>query len=173
MSEQDDQIFLKRFSMVLVALMLFAIMIVFAAISLDGRVPDSANPIQEVATAERIQPVFDVATGDSAPEAAQTAPVSAPAAEPSAEAGVDAVAAADVDGQQIYADACQACHMAGAAGAPQLVADQWGERLDQGMETLVDHAINGIGVMPAKGGRTDLTDEQIRASVEYMVSQVR
>lgn len=171
MSEQDDQIFLKRFSLILVALMLFAIVIVFAAIGLDRQVADSENPTQAVATAERIEPVFDVFTGESAPAAA--AADQASGAESTSSAGSEAVAAADIDGAQIYAEACQACHMSGAAGAPQLVAEQWGERLDQGMDTLVDHAINGIGVMPAKGGRMDLSDEQIRASVEYMVSQVR
>jgi cytochrome c5 len=77
-----------------------------------------------------------------------------------------------MDGEAIYNDACQACHLAGAAGAPQLVAEQWTERLDKGMETLVSHAINGFNAMPAKGGRMDLSDEQVRASVEYMVDQV-
>ena len=72
----------------------------------------------------------------------------------------------------IYNNACQACHMAGAAGAPQLVAEQWEDRLDKGEDTLVSHAINGFNAMPARGGRTDLSDEQVRASVEYMLAQI-
>ena len=78
-----------------------------------------------------------------------------------------------LDGKMIYEAVCQACHMAGAAGAPQLVAAQWEGRLDQGVDTLVQHAIEGIGVMPAKGGRADLSDEQVRASVEYMLDQLQ
>ena len=72
----------------------------------------------------------------------------------------------------IYNSACQACHMSGAAGAPLLVAAQWEDRLDKGKDTLVSHAINGFNAMPAKGGRTDLSDEQVRASVEYMLAEI-
>jgi len=172
-SEQDDQIFLKRFSMITVALMLFAILIIFAAIALDKRVADSDNPIQEVATAERIQPVFDVYAGESGQAAAQAAAEPEPAPPGEAAGEAEPVDVAAIDGEQIYVEACQACHMAGAAGAPQLVAEQWTERLDKGVETLVDHAINGFNAMPAKGGRIDLSDEQVRASVEYMLDQVR
>ena len=43
------------------------------------------------------------------------------------------------------------------------------------METLVDHAINGFtgeaGYMPPKGGRLDLSDEEVTAAVEYMVAE--
>jgi len=188
-SEQDDQIFLKRFSLVMVGLILFAIVIIFMAIALDDRVADSGNPAQEVAKVERIKPVFDVYAGDdgrAAAEAARSEPAPAGAAVAAGSARADAPAAdaagggteqvsaaGDIDGQQIYQNACRACHIAGAAGAPQLVAEQWTERLDKGVETLVDHAINGFNAMPAKGGRADLTDEQVRASVEYMISQVR
>ena len=77
-----------------------------------------------------------------------------------------------IDGEMIYKNACQVCHMAGAAGAPQLVAEQWEDRLDKGEDTLVDHAINGFNAMPARGGRSDLSDEQVRASVNYMLAQI-
>ena len=44
------------------------------------------------------------------------------------------------------------------------------------MDTLIDHALNGFssstGVMPRKGGRVDLSDEEIIAAIEYMVGQV-
>jgi cytochrome c5 len=40
---------------------------------------------------------------------------------------------------------------------------------------LKDHAINGFqgsaGYMPAKGGRVDLSDEEVASAVEYMVSE--
>jgi cytochrome c5 len=40
------------------------------------------------------------------------------------------------------------------------------------MDTLVEHAINGYqgsaGYMPPKGGRADLSDDAIKAAVEYM-----
>nr|WP_240956242.1 c-type cytochrome [Wenzhouxiangella sp. XN79A] len=72
----------------------------------------------------------------------------------------------------IYNNVCAACHNSGAAGAPMLVASDWTDRMPQGEDTLVQHAIDGIGTMPAKGGRMDLSDEQVRASVEYMLAEI-
>ncbi|MDX1625074.1 MAG: c-type cytochrome [Wenzhouxiangellaceae bacterium] len=168
MSEQDDRIFLKRFSLVIVGLMIFAVIIVFFAIGVNQDLEPSANPAREAAKAERTAPVFDVYAGDTGRAAARRA-----AAEQQAAAPVEVAFGGSTDGQMIYERVCQACHQVGAAGAPQLVAAQWTDRLDKGMDTLVSNAIDGIGAMPAKGGRADLSDEQVRASVEYMVNQVR
>ena len=48
-------------------------------------------------------------------------------------------------------------------------------RIAQGMDVLKEHAIKGYqgsaGYMPAKGGRTDLSDEEVANAVEYMVSE--
>lgn len=76
-------------------------------------------------------------------------------------------------GDEVYTAACQACHASGAAGAP-IVGDQtaWSGRVDQGLETLVSHAINGYNAMPAKGGCGDCSDEDIQVAVEYMVSEL-
>jgi cytochrome c5 len=45
------------------------------------------------------------------------------------------------------------------------------------METLHNHSINGFqgdaGYMPPKGGRTDLSDEEVMAAVDYMVEESR
>lgn len=126
------------------------------------------------AAAETLADAAEPAGASAAAEsAAETAAESAPAETASGAGEADPVAAADgIDGEAIYTSACQACHMSGAAGAPQLVAEQWEGRLDKGLDTLVDHAINGFGAMPAKGGRVDLSDAEVRASVEYMVGQV-
>lgn len=76
-------------------------------------------------------------------------------------------------GEEVYTAACQSCHASGAAGAPILgEADAWAERVDKGMETLVDHAINGFNAMPAKGGCGGCSDEEIEAAVEHMVEAV-
>ena len=61
------------------------------------------------------------------------------------------------------------------AGAPK-AGDKsaWGPRIAEGKATLYQHALNGYsgktGVMPAKGGRTDLPDDLIKQGVDYMVS---
>jgi len=88
------------------------------------------------------------------------------------------VAVSDQDaGEQTYKAACAVCHDAGAAGAPVLGdKSAWTSRLEQGIEILQEHAINGyqgeVGYMPAKGGNTSLDDEQVREAVEYMIKLV-
>ncbi|MDH5435697.1 MAG: c-type cytochrome [Gammaproteobacteria bacterium] len=81
-------------------------------------------------------------------------------------------------GQEIYQQACFACHGTGAAGAPKLDDKaNWAPRLAQGMATLEKHAITGFqgksGMMPPKGGRTDLADADIKAAVAYMANQAK
>ena len=81
-------------------------------------------------------------------------------------------------GPQVYNQACLACHGAGVGGAPT-VGDPaiWTDRVAQGMEVLTDHVINGYtgsaGYMPPKGGRVDLSDDEIIAAMNYMLEQSR
>lgn len=172
MSEQDDRIFLKRFGLVITGLAIFSLVIIFVAIELNKRDSVEQNPAREEATLERIKPVFDVYAGDTGRAAVQAA-AEEPAGDPDQQQQQQQAAFdGSADGEMIYNNVCQACHVAGAAGAPQLVADQWTERLEKGEDALVDSAINGIGAMPPKGGRSDLTDEQVRASVEYMLAEI-
>jgi cytochrome c5 len=84
-----------------------------------------------------------------------------------------AMAQAEPDGEAIYNQACMACHMTGAAGAP-IKGDEaaWAERLEKGMDTLYENSINGIGAMPPKGGFANLSDEEVKASVDFMLEPV-
>ena len=81
-------------------------------------------------------------------------------------------------GLEVYNNVCIACHAPpGIGGAPALGdTDAWAPRIAQGADTLIDHALNGFsgetGLMPRKGGRVDLSDEEIIEAVEYMVEQV-
>ena len=75
-------------------------------------------------------------------------------------------------GEEVYADACAACHDSGAAGAPKIGdAGAWSDRLGKGDDTLYEHAINGFNAMPAKGGCSDCSDEEIVNAVDYMTAQ--
>ena len=111
-----------------------------------------------------------VATEEGTPEEEEAA-----TEEASAEVADDAAAEgesahASIDGEPIYNQACMACHMTGAAGAPIIGnADQWGPRLEQGMDTLYQHSIDGFGAMPPKGGFTNLSDDEVKAAVDFMV----
>lgn len=75
-----------------------------------------------------------------------------------------------VEGASVYSTTCSMCHASGAAGAPRYGdADAWAPRIKRGRQALYDHALHGFRGMPPKGGRTDLTDAQVEAAVDYMV----
>ena len=47
-------------------------------------------------------------------------------------------------------------------------AKMWKPRASHGMETLVQHAIEGYGLMPAKGGNESLGEEEVRLAAGYI-----
>ena len=73
-------------------------------------------------------------------------------------------------GEDIYNSKCMVCHTSGSAGAPKFgAADDWTERLGKGMDVLYTSAISGFQGMPAKGLCMDCSDDELKASVDYMV----
>lgn len=166
MSKNDDRVFVKHFSWILAGLAVFSLIIAFVAYGVHLQLVPSENPSRMMLAEQRIEPVGAVYTGEAGREALA-------AAEAQASAGQAAPFDGSLDGEMLYTQVCSSCHISGAAGAPQLVADQWTDRLTKGEEQLHINAINGIGVMPAKGGRTDLTDEQVIAAVDYMLTEVQ
>jgi cytochrome c5 len=109
--------------------------------------------------------------------AAPAAPAAAAAATTVAAvapAAAAAPAAGAVDGEAVYKQACAACHAVGAAGAPKS-GDKaaWAPRIKLGIDALTASVIKGKGAMPARGAAAAASDAEIRAAVEYMVSQAR
>lgn len=106
---------------------------------------------------QRIKPVGELVKLEGAP---------APAA------AVVAVVAKAKSGEEVYNSACVACHGTGIAGAPK-TGDKaaWAPRIAQGAATLYDHAIKGFKTMPAKGGSTALSDDEVKASVDFQVAK--
>ncbi|OJA06172.1 cytochrome c5 family protein [Halomonas sp. QHL1] len=85
----------------------------------------------------------------------------------------DSSSGGDIDGEGIYGNVCSACHESGAAGAPVRGDEEaWAERTEQGFATLLEHSINGIGAMPARGGNPNLSDEEMEAATAYLVEPV-
>ena len=86
---------------------------------------------------------------------------------------------APMSGPQVYNENCYLCHAApGVGGAPVFGDTQaWAPRIAQGQETLSERVINGyqgeLGVMPPKGGRTDLSDEEILEALAFMLDEVQ
>jgi cytochrome c5 len=141
----------------------------FLATSLGTVAAVGQAAIAAAQNAAAAQTASAVQTTMAAPEAAaattetattETGTAAAPAANASAAAG----------GEQIYQTVCTACHTAGVAGAPMPGSAAMQERLAaKGLDGLVSSAINGLNVMPPKGGRPDLSDADIRAAVEFML----
>jgi len=74
--------------------------------------------------------------------------------------------------EKIYHTYCIACHSSGAAGAPRLGnVREWQPHIAKGMDTLVKHAINGLGAMPPKGFCADCSDEELAQTTQYMVDK--
>jgi len=82
------------------------------------------------------------------------------------------------DGETVYKTVCRVCHGTGVMGAPKY-GDKagWTDRISKGMATLEKNAIKGFkgkkGMMPAKGGRSSLSDDEVKAAVIYMVNAVK
>ena len=77
------------------------------------------------------------------------------------------------EGEQIVKQNCKVCHAQGINGAPVIGNKKmWQERTGKGLDALANNAINGFGLMPAKGGRTELADEEVILAVKYMLSQL-
>lgn len=75
-------------------------------------------------------------------------------------------------GQAVYTAVCVACHATGAAGAPKAGdTAAWSTRIAQGYDTLVQHAVQGIRAMPAKGGNPDLDDIEVARAVAFLANQ--
>jgi cytochrome c5 len=126
------------------------------------------DPAVQAEIDRRIEPVGKVVLlGSEELAAARAAPVASP--QPVAEVRT---------GPQVYNLACIACHAPPGIGGAPVLGDPgaWAGRVEQGMDTLIDHALNGFqgetGVMPARAGRPDLSDEEIVAAIEYMLDRL-
>lgn len=78
------------------------------------------------------------------------------------------------DGKMIYDGVCHTCHTSGLLSAPKYGdKGDWSARIGKGTATLYDHAINGFNAMPAKGGKADLLDQEVKNAVDYMLESAK
>ncbi len=127
---------------------------VVAGVAIAGGVMAFTQDMSREAIAERIQPSMKVRVAGDEPQQ-------------------QAAASGDRSGEQVYNQACAACHTGGVLGAPRKgVAEDWTERLPQGMAVLLEHSINGFNAMPPRGGCARCTDDEIEAAIEFMIADL-
>ena len=173
---KHDRHFVNVFSAVLGILIAIALLLIGVSRLVDSGpkgARDTSDPLMQASAQERIRPFGQVAVAGADNSALAIQQAAAPVA--------GAPAAGEVqltDGKSVFESACVACHGSGIAGAPR-IGDKaaWAPRIAQGIPTLEKHALGGFqgasGMMPAKGGRMDLTDDAVRLAVEHMVAQSR
>ena len=166
-----DQKFFDLYSLVIGLLAAFALAILVLAMKMSDLTQgvytrDTAE--YQAAVNERIRPLGEVYLPGEEQEQAE-APTVEVAEEPEPVATM-------MTGPQVYNAACIACHGSGVGGAP-VVGDTavWTSRLAQGNDVLNEHALQGFagstGFMPAKGGRMDLSDQEVIDAVTYMIDE--
>jgi cytochrome c5 len=176
MSQEQDKIFFKNFSLTLT--FIAAMMIAFYFV---------ANAA--------VQSKFGLVAGDTTTVNTNVAELTEPvgrvviAGEESESVAAEDVVVADVsttegtdgsNGESVYNGLCVNCHGIAALAAmiPQTGdTAAWGPRIGKGVDVLYGNAINGytgeLGMMPAKGGNPALSDEEVKAAVDYIVGQVK
>lgn len=174
MSIEQDKIFFKNYSIVLgiLVVMIIIFLITARAIGMNEMAMNNQHSDQ---IARETRPVGQVRMqGD---EEVQQASRQTAAAESGSGSGNGGAAAESGDvGKQTYNGLCVSCHGTGLPGAPQFGnKDEWGPRIAQGKDTLYQHALHGYNgsggtPMPPKGGNPALSDDQVKAAVDYMVA---
>jgi cytochrome c5 len=156
---------------VLLAFLIPVIGIVMIASFATGglKVDSKSSDASEAAVAERLKPVGSVLI-DEGP----TPAVKSGAGGTVQTAAAPGKAGGAVNGKTVYQSVCTVCHGAGIAGAPK-TGDKaaWKARIAQGKEALYNSALKGKNAMPPKGGAMSTPDADIKAAVDYLVSQAK
>ncbi len=166
------------------ALIVAIILIAQFAIGLYGARSMKDDPsMSPEAVAKRIAPVARVVIDPKAPAAPAAAAAAAPAATPAPAAAPPAAippaapakaADAGAAGKSTYDGACAVCHGTGVAGAPKF-GDKaaWSARAQAGKDAMYASALKGKGAMPPKGGNASLSDDAVKAAVDYLLAAAK
>lgn len=141
----------------------------------EAAMPETAPAMPETAPAEAPAAMEETAPVEATPAPESAAPDAAPAEPAVAPESAAPTVQSTAMGKKVYEGLCFSCHAAGIAGAPK-AGDKaaWAPRIAQGMDTLYAHSITGFqgqgGVMPPKGGNPGLSDDEVKAAVDHMLS---
>ncbi|WP_278651780.1 c-type cytochrome, partial [Pandoraea pnomenusa] len=139
-----------------------------------GKLQEPAAPAQPAPAASGASAAAP-ASGAPAADAGAAATAAAAMAALKTPAPAAASAGSNLEaGKKLYDTVCMACHAAGVMNAPKF-GDKaaWAPRIATGIETLHNAALKGLNAMPAKGGATNASDDDVKAAVDYMVSAAK
>lgn len=176
MSQVQDQRFFRNYSLIVGALAVM-ILVFFIFAQILGTNQEAYIQQRAGVVAERTKPEGRVRIAGQSEPAREEAGPEAQAAGPETAGAGDG----EETGKQVYNSLCFTCHgsEAGQGGLPNVPhfgdADAWADRIAQGNPLLYERAINGYtgasGIpMPPKGGNPGLTDDEIRAAVDFIVA---
>jgi cytochrome c5 len=170
MNNNEDEIFVRNFSLVLAGLVIIGLIAFVLANVVTEKFAGASG--DSAIIAERISPVGAPNTSEAAIvfETSKKADAGSPNTPKESTAEVEG-------GKVVYEKVCTVCHAQGIAGAPKFAdTSAWSGRLAKGKQALYANAINGYmgdaGYMPAKGGDMKLHDDSVRAAVDYMLTSL-
>jgi len=167
MSEDQSKAVSRNYSVVLWILAVLIFVFLGAGMMLGGG-GEASGELDDAAVASNTAPIGKVRLdGEALPE---------PVIEQEITAETEVATETPDQGKQVFSSLCFSCHGTGLPGIPQL-GDKaaWADRIVQGKALLYDRALTGYtgasGMpMPPKGGNTALSDEEVKAAVDYMVA---
>ena len=158
-----------------IALVIGIILTVQLAVGFYGSRSMKDDPgMSDAAVKKRLAPAAKLAIDPSAPAPAPAAAQPTPAAAPAGAAPAKTASGGDA-GKATYDATCAVCHAQGVANAPK-AGDKaaWSARLKAaGKEGLYASAMKGKGAMPAKGGNASLSDDAVKAAVDYLLATAK
>ena len=154
-----DSEFINYFMAVLGVLIAITVVILVLANTLAAK-QETMDVAMLERTKERIAAIGQVNIGN------------VPSQKVSATAAAGQTDAVAFNAESVYQSVCHTCHGTGLLESPRIDdAAAWKTRLADGIDNLYQKAIQGIGNMPPKGGRTDLSDKHFKEIVDYMLKQ--
>ena len=161
----DDKQFINHFAVVLGSLVALGVVLFIVASYLHSMHTETDLAMLE-SMKGRLQPVGKVHVG--------TVPSVIRPIVPANNQAMTVAASQALDAKVVYDTVCAACHNSGIANAP-IYGNKaaWQTRIATGIESIYTSSLNGKGAMPAKGGRPDLSDEEIKSAVDYMIEALK
>ena len=181
-----DAQFVKSFSKMIIALIILTLVLIALGVVIGGSIDDKLQAQTEEYTqqviAQRTEPVGNLNVGeivDQGVDVAMSTPTNTDASAVFNGTGDSSgEASTEHPGKIAYSKNCYICHDVGLTGAPKPgEVENWQPRIQKGIEVLYSNAINGFqgqrGIMPPKGGNSLLSDDEVRAAVDYLVGLVQ